>query len=77
MELKVGLGVQLLLKDSSGVDSLICAHYNTLHNLLAKMVSQNPSSIFSPISLLLANGFFFLFECRIPRLFVEVGQEEK
>lgn len=40
MELKVGLGVQLLLKDSSGVDSLICAHYNTLHNLLAKMVSQ-------------------------------------
>lgn len=40
MELKVGLGVQLLLKDSSGVDSLLCAHYNTLHNLLAKMVSQ-------------------------------------
>lgn len=40
MELKVGLGVQFLLKDSSGVHSLTCAHYNTLHNLLTKMVSQ-------------------------------------
>lgn len=76
MELKVGLGVQLLLKDSSGVDSLICAHYNTLHNLLAKMVSQE-QVVSSVQYLYYLPMVFFLFECRIPRLFVEVGQEEK
>lgn len=76
MELKVGLGVQLLLKDSSGVDSLICAHYNTLHNLLAKMVSQE-QVVPSVQYLYYLPMVFFLFECRIPRLFVEVGQEEK
>lgn len=71
MELKVGLGVQLLLKDSSGVDSLICAHYNTLHNLLAKMVSQE-QVVSSVQYLYYLPMVFFLFECRIPRLFVEV-----
>lgn len=76
MELKVGLGVQLLLKDSSGVHSLICAHYNTLHNLLAKMVSQE-QVVPSVQYLYYLPMVFFLFECRIPRLFVEVGQEEK
>lgn len=76
MELKVGLGVQLLLKDSSGVDSLLCAHYNTLHNLLAKMVSQE-QVVPSVQYLYYLPMVFCLFECRIPRLFVEVGQEEK
>lgn len=71
MELKVGLGVQLLLKDSSGVDSLLCAHYNTLHNLLAKMVSQE-QVVPSVQYLYYLPMVFFLFECRIPRLFVEV-----
>lgn len=71
MELKVGLGVQLLLKDSSGVDSLLCAHYNTLHNLLAKMVSQE-QVVSSVQYLYYLPMVFFLFECRIPRLFVEV-----